>query len=46
MFTRERCPVEVKTSEPLPILPTGAGGGAYLASFDGEEQRYARTFPD
>jgi len=45
MFTRERCPVEVKTLEPLPILPTG-GGGAYLASFDGEEQRYARTFPD
>jgi hypothetical protein len=36
MFTRERCPVEVKTLQPLPILPTGAGGGeAYLASFDG-----------
>jgi hypothetical protein len=43
MFTRERCPVEVKTLQPL---PTGAGGGAYLASFDGEEQRYAWTFPD
>jgi hypothetical protein len=32
--------------EPLPILPTGAGGGAYLASFCGEEQRHGLTLPD
>jgi hypothetical protein len=31
----------MKTLEPLPIQPTGAGGGAYLASFYGEEQRQA-----
>jgi hypothetical protein len=27
-----------------PVLPTGAGGGAYLASFDGEEQRHGLIF--
>jgi hypothetical protein len=35
----------VKTLEPLPILPTGAGGGAYLASFYREEQRHALILP-
>jgi hypothetical protein len=31
--------------EPLPILPIGAGGGAYLASFCGKEQRHALISP-
>jgi hypothetical protein len=44
MFTRERYPLGVKTLEPLPMLSIDAGGGAYLASFYGEEQRQAPIF--